>query len=154
MLNERGVAALPFAIVGTGAIVAGGAIAAAVAYHPTEHLIWMVAYLVLVVGVVQWVLGGGEAWLAGRVPGPRTVWGQWVLFNLGNAGVIGGTLDNRTAVVAAGSVVFAVALAWFLYGVRGCRRVRWCVAYRTLLSLMLVSACVGVVISAVSNGAA
>ncbi len=120
-----------------------------IARHPTQHLVWMVAYLVLVVGVMQCVFGAGQAWLAEHPPGARRVWGQWVLFNLGNAGVIGGALCNRTGVVAVGTVLFVAALAWFFVGVRRARIRAWGVAYHVLLGLILVSACVGLVLSAV-----
>jgi hypothetical protein len=152
MLNGRGAAAAPFVALGAAAIVAGGATAAAIAYHPTEHLVWMVGYLVLVVGAMQWVFGAGQAWLAELPPPVGIAWGQWVLFNLGNAGVIGGTLCNRTGIVAAGTLLFAAAIAWFLYGVRRCRRRGWGIAYRILLALILLSACIGLGISAASNG--
>lgn len=152
MLNRRVAAAAPFAALGTAAILAGGATAAAIAYHPTEHLVWMVAYLVLVVGVMQWLFGAGEAWLAERAPDGATIWGQWALFNLGNAGVIGGTLCDRTNVVAAGTLLFALAIAWFLYGVRRSRLRGWGIAYRILLALIFLSACIGLVVSAASNG--
>lgn len=152
MLNPRVAAAAPFAVTGTAGIVAGGAIAAAIAYHPTEHMVWMVAYLVLVVGVMQWLFGVGQAWLAASIPRPRASWGQWLLFNLGNAGVIGGTLANRTGVVAVASVLFVCALCWFLVGVRHTRQRGWSIAYRVLLVLVLLSAGIGLVISAASNG--
>src|SRR3546814_20131767 len=37
-----------------------------------EHGSWLAAYLVLVGGVAQIALGGGQAWLADRVPRART----------------------------------------------------------------------------------
>lgn len=154
MLSDRVAAAAPFAALGAAAILAGGGTAAAIAYHPTEHLVWMVAYLVLVVGAMQWVFGAGQAWLADRPPPLGMTWGQWVVFNLGNAGVIGGTLGNRTGIVAAGTLLFVVAIGWFLYGVRRCRRRGWGIAYRVLLALIFLSACVGLGISAVSHGGA
>ncbi|HJP98462.1 MAG TPA: hypothetical protein VJ862_07875 [Rhodanobacteraceae bacterium] len=154
MLNARVAAAAPFVALGAAAILAGGATAAAIAYHPTEHLVWMVAYLVLVVGAMQWVFGAGQAWLADRPPPPGAAWGQWVLFNLGNAGVIGGTLCNRTGIVAAGTLLFLVSIGGFLYGVRHGRRRGWGIAYRILLALIFLSACVGLGISAVSHGSA
>jgi hypothetical protein len=154
VLNPRVAATAPFAATGIAAVVAGGATAAAIAYHPTEHLVWMVAYLVLVVGVMQGVFGAGQAWLAVRPPVRRTVWGQWALFNLGNTGVIGGTLCNRTGMVAVGTLLFVGAIAWFFMGVRRARVNGWGVAYRVLLGLVFLSACTGVVISAVSHGAA
>ncbi len=154
MLNARCAAAAPFAILGTAAIIAGGATAAAIAYHATQPLVWMVAYLVLVVGVMQWVFGVGQAWLAESPPPRAVTWGQWCLFNLGNAGVIGGTLGARTDIVAMGTLVFVAALAWFLVGVRRSRRRGWGIAYRVLLGLILASACIGLVISAASRGPA
>lgn len=153
-MTPRVAAAAPFAALAAAAIVAAGAIAAAIAYHPTEHLVWMVAYLVLVVGVMQGVFGVGQAWLASTPPVRGMAWGQWCLFNLGNAGVIGGTLSARTGLVAAGTLLFAAAIAWFLYGVRRVRRRAWGIAYRVLLGLVFLSACTGLVISAVSNGVA
>ncbi|MGH8214268.1 MAG: hypothetical protein ACREPZ_01015 [Rhodanobacteraceae bacterium] len=153
MLSRRVAAGAPFAVLGAAAILAGGVTAAAIAYHPTEHLIWMVAYLVLVVGVMQWVFGAGQAWLAERPPAARVAWGQWILFNLGNAGVIAGTLCSRTGVVAAGTLLFVAAIAWFLYGVRHCRWRGWGNAYRILLVLIFLSACIGLVISTVSHPA-
>jgi hypothetical protein len=151
MLSSRVAAAAPFATLGVAAVLAGGATAAAIAYHPSEHLVWMVAYLVLVVGAMQVVFGAGQAWLAGRPPSVAVAWGQWILFNLGNAGVIGGTLCNRPEIVAAGTLLFVVAIAWFLFGVGHCRMRAWGNAYRVLLALILLSACVGLVISFVSH---
>lgn len=151
MLSGRVAAAAPFVALGAAAVVAGGATAAAVAYHPTEHLVWMVAYLVLVVGVMQWVFGAGQAWVAEQPPPIGRAWGQWALFNLGNAGVIGGTLCDRTGIVAAGTLLFVAAIGWFLYGVRHSRRRGWGIAYRVLLALIFLSACFGLAISAASR---
>lgn len=154
MLSGRAAAAAPFAAVGVAATIAGGATAAAIAYQPTEHLVWMVAYLVLVAGITQVVFGAGQAWLAETPPSRGMAWGQWILFNLGNGYVIGGTLSNRTWIVAAGTLLFVVAIGWFLYGVRRCRRRGWGNAYRILLALIFLSAIAGLVISAVSQAGA
>lgn len=153
-MNARIVAGVPFAALATVAIIAAGVVAAAIAYHPTQQLIWMVAYLVLVVGVMQWIFGAGQAWLAEPPPGKATVWSQWGLFNVGSAGVIGGTLANRTGLVVAGTVLFVVAIAWFFHSVRRSSRRGWAVAYRVLLALIFFSACIGLVISAASHGVA
>ena len=152
MLNPRVGAAAPFAVLATLAIVAAGVVAAAIAYAPTQHLIWMVAYLVLVVGVMQWVFGAGQAGLAHEAPSRAGVWGQWSLFNVGSACVIGGTLVNRTGVVAAGVVLFVLAMVAFFLGVRRSRHRGWGVAYHVLLALIGLSACIGMVISATSGG--
>ena len=152
MLNPRAVAALPFVAVGIAAVIVGGATAAAVAYQPTEHLVWMVAYLVLVVGVMQCAFGAGQAWLARDPPPGRVTWGQWGLFNLGNAGVIAGTLGDRFGLVAGGTVLFVLAIAWFLYGVRAVRRRGWGIAYRVLVGLIFASSLIGLVISMIGKG--
>lgn len=152
MLNPRAAAAAPFAIAGTLAIIVGGALAAAIAYHPTEHLVWMVAFLVLVTGVMQWIFGAGQAWLAAEPPPAGRNWGQWVVFNLGNVGVMAGTLCNSTGAVAVATLLFVIATAWFLVGVRRPRRHALGVAYRVVVALALLSAGIGIVISAFSNG--
>lgn len=152
-MNPRVKAGLPFAAFAVAAIAAGGVVAAAIAYHPTQQLVWMVAYLVLVVGVMQGVFGAGQAWLAPQPPATRTVWGQWAVFNLGNTGVIAGTLCSHFGWVVAGTVLFAAAIAWLAWSVRGSRRRRWALAYGVLLGLVFASSLVGVVVSAVANSA-
>ncbi|MDN5770907.1 MAG: hypothetical protein L0H24_08450, partial [Microlunatus sp.] len=83
---------LPFAGVGLAAVVAGGLIAAAIAHAPTQPLVWLVAYLVLVVGVAQAALGVGQHRLADHRLTTTQLWTEFALYNLGNAAVIVGTL--------------------------------------------------------------
>ncbi len=138
---------MPFAAFGTAAIIAAGIIAAAIAYHPTEHLVWMVAYLVLIVGVVQYALGVGQARLAVKRPSARAISGQWLVLNLGNAGVIAGTLLDSFATVVAGTVLFAAAMLWFALHARGGEAGWLRRGYRALVLVMLVSSLVGLVVS-------
>lgn len=141
--NARWRAARPFAWLGVAAIVAGGLVAAAVAHRPVQHLVWMSAYLVLIVGVAQIVFGAGQAWLSEPVPPPGWVAGEWAVFNLGNAGVIAGTLAGSFGLAAAGTALFAVGVALFLWEVRGGTRNGWLLGYRILLGLVLLSSLVG-----------
>lgn len=150
VLNARARAGKPFVVLGVLAIIAGGLVSGATAHEPSRFLMWLVAYLVLVVGAMQIVFGAGQAWLAVRLPGFGVIWGQWVVFNLGNAGVILGTYLQDTALVALGTLLFALALLWFLYATRQNRWRVWGVAYRALLGLLFLSSCVGVVLSIVS----
>ena len=140
-------AALPFAVLGAAAIIAGGLVAAAVARRPVQHLVWMSAYLVLIVGVAQYVFGVGQARLSQRAPSRPLVWTEWVVFNLGNAGVIVGTLLGRFGVVFAGTLLFAAGIALFLVGARGSWRSGWLAGYRVLLGLILASSLVGLALS-------
>lgn len=151
--RQRSMLAAPFAWLGLGVIVAGGVLAAAIAHRPSEPLVWLVAYLVLVVGVAQGVFGVGQAWLSEPPPGLRLVWLEWVLFNVGNAGVITGTLSGRFTLVAGGTALFAMALAMFVYGVRRGRGGVWLLAYRVLLGLLFASSLVGMALSIVRHSA-
>ena len=132
---------------GVAAIVAGGLIAAAVAHHPAEHPVWMAAYLVLIVGVAQIMFGAGQAWLSERLPGTGWVAGEWIVFNLGNVGVIAGTLLGSFRVIVAGTVLFAAGIAAFLLGTRGSTRGGWLPGYRILLGLILLSSLAGLALS-------
>ena len=147
-------AASPFLALGGAAVIAGGLLAAVVglpgtatANLPLRHLAWASAYLVLIVGVAQIVFGAGQAWLSARVPETRWVAGEWLVFNLGNAGVIAGTLCARFWMVLIGTFLFAAGIALFLLGTRGGARGGWLVAYRVLLALIFLSSLVGLALA-------
>lgn len=145
--DARWRAVRPFAWLGVAAIIAGGLVAAAVAHRPVPSLVWMSAYLVLIVGVAQIVFGAGQGWLSESAPSPGWVAGEWAVFNLGNAGVIAGTLAESFWLVAAGTALFALGIALFLWGTRGGVRRGWLLGYRALLGLIFVSSLVGLGLS-------
>ncbi len=139
--------AWPFWVVAMLAVVGGGLIAAALAHAPSRQAMWLVAYLVLVVGVAQAALAAGQAWLAPSPPSRGLVAGQWLLFNAANALVVAGTLFAHRAWVNVGALLLAAALALFLRGVRGAGG-GWPIhAYRGLALLLGCSALVGVVLA-------
>ena len=140
-------AARPFVWLGIAAIIAGGLVAAAVADASVQKLVWMSAYLVLIVGVAQIVFGAGQAWLSSPVASPGWIAGEWIVFNLGNAGVIAGTLAGSSATVFGGTVLFAAGVGLFLLGTRGAARGRWLLGYRTLLGLVFLSSLAGLALS-------
>jgi hypothetical protein len=140
-------AATPFLALGVAAIIAGGLVAAAVAHHPAEHPVWTSAYLVLIVGVAQMVLGAGQAWLSERLPSIPWIAGEWLVFNLGNAGVIAGTLFGSFRMVLAGTALFAAGIVAFLLGARGPMRRGWLAGYRILLGLIFLSSLAGLALS-------
>lgn len=147
-------AAAPFVWMGGVGAVAGGVLAAATAYAPTFHASWATAYLVLVVGVAQVCLGVGQALMAERVPSPRTVMSEFVLFNLGHIGVLlGGVLDTNW-LTDIGGVLLLPPLVLMLLSVR--RRAagpRWTVvAYRGLMVVLLVSIPTGLVLARFGPG--
>ncbi|HKZ09787.1 MAG TPA: hypothetical protein VJL61_03660 [Rhodanobacteraceae bacterium] len=145
--NARWRAARPFAWLGVAAIIAGGLVAAVVAHRPVQPLVWMSAYLVLIVGVAQIVFGAGQAWLSERAPSPGWVASEWMVFNLANAGVIGGTLAGSFGLVMAATALFALGIALFLLGTRGAARSGWLLGYRILLGLVFLSSLTGLALS-------
>ncbi len=132
---------------GVAAIIAGGLVAAAVARHPAEHPVWASAYLVLIVGLAQIVFGAGQGWLSERLPSRGWIVGEWTVFNLGNAGVIAGTLLGSFEAVLAGTALFAAGIALFLLGTRGRVWRGWLLGYRILLGLVLLSSLAGLGLS-------
>ena len=117
--SERIEPALPFLLMSALAIVGGGVLAAAMAHAPSRKLLWTVAYLVLVVGATQTALGAGQALLTTRAATAPARVAEWALFNLGRAGVIGGTLCSSRPVLWLGTLLFAASLAVFLWVTRG-----------------------------------
>ena len=140
--------AVPFVLVASIALVGGGLISAAAAFSPSYHASWAVAYLVLVVGVSQLVLGLGQAILAPRPPTRRTVTLEWSAYNLGNAGVLLGTLVARPLLTVTGSVLLAVALVLLYSQAIGTDRSGWPLhIYRALLAILFISIPVGLLIA-------
>ena len=141
----------PPVLVGAAGIIAGGLVAAIVSTSPSENGIWASAYLVLVVGVAQVALGLGQAWLADVPPTRRLVFTELVIFNLGNAAVIGGTLVDRTWLVDVGGVVLIAALAMYLGATRRARGGWVLAAYRLLVAFVLISIPVGLILARLAD---
>jgi MFS family permease len=146
--RESLTAAMPFLIVAAIAIVSAGVLAAAIAHAPTQPWVWLVAYLVLVVGVAQALLGATQAWLTEPAPSRPLRAIEFALFNIGNVGVMAGTLCASWPTVLAGTLLFAASLALFLYSTRRARRGWPLHVYRLLLTSLIVGATIGLVLSA------
>ncbi len=146
---ERWIPALPFIALGAISIVAGGLVAAVTAIAPTRHTSWTAAYLVLVVGVAQLGVGVGQALLAPKVPSSRLITAELLTWDVGNAGVIAGTLMNRVGLVDLGGTLLAISLVLFILGVRGhTGRSRWPLyLYRLLITIVLISIPIGLILS-------
>lgn len=151
-IRLRWTTSLPFVVIGTVGIVAGGVAAAVTGPTDWSNGSWCAAFLVLVVGVAQIGLGAGQAALAPNLPSRGLVLGQCVTWNVGSAGVIIGTLVDSPALVSAGSAVFLVAVALAAFAARGhsglTGRARvFLLAFRVLLVVLLVSTPIGIVLS-------
>ncbi|MDO5753961.1 hypothetical protein [Arthrobacter sp.] len=144
--------ALPFAIPGGVSIVLGGVVSAASAGAPSYLSAWAVAYLVLVCGVAQLVLGMGQASLASKQPTTPLLTVQSVALNLSNAAVLLGTLVGVPVLSYVGAALLVFALGLFIRGVRGVQGTRvqnaWLLwGFRIVVFILLVSAPIGLVIS-------
>ncbi|HEX7321884.1 MAG TPA: hypothetical protein VF299_02955 [Mycobacterium sp.] len=131
----------PFAAAGAGSVLAGGLLAAVIAAPaPTRHGVWAVAYLVLVLGVSQIVLGAGEALLAVTPPNTRMVAATAVTFNVANVAILAGIVTSHAGVFDAGALLLIAALVLFLNGVRHSDRRAWPLyAYRSFVGILIVS---------------
>ena len=136
--------AWPFWTAATLGIIGGGLIAGFLAHTPSRSAMWLVAYLVLVVGTAQAALAAGQAWLAPSAPTAGWLASEWLLFNAANVLVIAGVLRGHGAWVNVGALLLAAALALFLRGVRGGAGGWLAGAYRGLVVLLGCSALIGV----------
>jgi hypothetical protein len=117
--------------------------------QPFDHGWWLVAYLAVVGGLSQLILGAGQFALRADSAGRRVLAGQLVLWNVGAGLVPIGVFAGAPVVVAVGSVVLLAALALFAAttGVprrRGARDHRfWLYAYRVVAIFLAGSVIVG-----------
>lgn len=146
-LGNRQRTALPFVLIGSGCVIAGGLVAAATAHAPSEHGTWAVAYLVLVAGIAQCALGIGQALLATYPPRQQTLIYEVLAWNFANAGVILGTLLGLEWLTDIGGILLIVALIQFLGVTRGAAASWWLRAYQLLIVIVLVSAPIGLVLA-------
>lgn len=134
-------------VLGALGVLGGGAVSAASAPAASENASWAAAYLVLVVGVAQLALAAGAAWLpAERPPSAGLLGWEFLAWNLGNAGVLVGTLTGASVLTDVGGALILVALVLALVAVRGAPRSLWLLAYRVIVVVVAVSVPVGLVI--------
>lgn len=135
----------PFAALAGALIVAGGLVAAVNSAAPFAHGSWLAAYLVLVGGVSQVVLGLGRLALPMPAPSARLALVQFILWNVGSLAVPAGVLTGVTGLVLLGSVILLVALACFAVGARAWPRGARArvIAYHAVILALAVSVIVG-----------
>lgn len=142
-------------VVGTCAILLGGLVAAVTEPLELTKGSWAAAYLVLVAGLSQCVMGAAQcAWGQNRSASWRG-WLQFASWNLGNISVLLGALSGVEVLVYAGSGTLVIALFLAFTSIRLLERApsRWpLIVYRVLLVLLTISIPVGVFLSAVRSG--
>lgn len=144
--------ALPFAALGASYVVLGGLVAAVGYSADWDRAAWASAFLVLVGGVAQVVLGGGAVALAAAQPPRKGFLLRIALWNIGTLVVLAGGLAEQVVVVAIGGLVLLGGLVVSLKSARcGGRRVhaRWAqLGYDGFVVFLLASIGVGVALTA------
>lgn len=138
-------------LIGAIAVVAGGLLSAATAPHATYTSAWAVAYVVLVVGVIQMGLGVGLTLLPGQPVSWRIILPIVVLLNVANAAVIGGTvlkdtISAGTLIVDVGGILLAIAAVLCALAVRRAKYSWWLAAYYAIILIIVVSMPTGLVL--------
>lgn len=144
----------PFLVAGGISIILGGLVSAVSRPLAWDLGSWAAAYLVLVGGVAQIGLGGGQAWIADDAPDPVTAYGQVALWNLSVMATLAASLLGVPALTTVSGVATVAALAWFLIATRRVRPgPRWSAwVFRTVVGVVLVSTPVGVALSWIRHG--
>ena len=147
--------------VGGACIVLGGLVAAATDPLNLSKGSWLAAYLVLVGGVAQWAMGVMQAPAGTRRVTATWEWVQAAAWNLGNVGVVVGSLSGTPGLVDAAAVPLLIALGVALRAAwlepkpasRGRRPQRAAVAesfrwgYRIMLIILVVSVPIGMLLA-------
>lgn len=155
IVSRRSVRILvPFGVVGTAGILAGGGVAAAARPVGWDSGSWAAAYLVLVVGLGSWVGGLTLGLVPARDGGPpRTadrratpLLAGWIASNA--AILTGNLLDVRTILVL-GSVLLLLVLIASAYVLRrDAAASPWLTAYSAGVVLLAVSMPIGLLLAA------
>ena len=147
---ERWRWAVPFVVIGSVAVVAGGLVAAVTGPTGFGHGSWLAAFLVLVGGVALVALGAGQAWLAAERPSDTMLRLELGLWNAGVVATIVGTLVGAPGLTTIGGLGTVAALGVFLRAVwrRSASAPLW--AWRSYLAgvgVLLVSTPVGLLLA-------
>jgi asparagine N-glycosylation enzyme membrane subunit Stt3 len=140
-----------FGAVSVAAVVAGGLLAAFSARRPSRLASWASAYLVLVVGAVQFGLVVG--WKSLGSPDAELALAALSLYNLGNIGVLLGTvlkfrLTHYPVMVNFGGGLLALAMVLLVWVVRNAGT-SWTFAWLLALVLaILIGMPTGLIMSA------
>jgi len=139
-----------FSALGLGAIVAGGIFSAFSARHPTRFAMWLTAYLVLIVGLIQ--LGLIAGWQQLHLATSAIIIACFAFYNIGNAAVVigrwlKGKRNEARFGVYIGSGLLIVSML-FLGGTALGAGMSWTLVwFLALIIVVIASAPIGVILS-------
>lgn len=136
------------------AICLGGVLAAFTARKPNRFIMWLTAYLVLIVGVAQ--LGLAYSWLELNLNTGWLTLAAFTIYNFGNIAVITGrALKGKTKwakyIVYKGGALLAVAMAALLWGAHSVTFSWPAVLFYVLTIIILISMPIGLTLSSRRN---
>lgn len=145
---------IAFVAVGSAAIVVGGLVAAVTRPTGFDEGPWVAAFLVLVVGVAQILVGGGQAALVADAPSRATLSVELATWNLACAATVIGTLIASPQLTTLGGVALIASLVVFLAAVlkHGARPGWVRTVYVAVVGFVLLSTPVGLVLAWVRHG--
>ena len=138
-----------FVAVGSVLIVVGGLVAAVTRPTGFDEGPWVAAFLVLVGGVAQMLIGGGQAALVTEAPSRVTLAIELATWNLACAATVIGTLIASPPLTTLGGVALIASLIVFLMVVlkQGARPGWARTAYVTVVGFVLISTPVGLLLA-------
>ena len=134
---------------GAALVVAGGLVAAVTGPFGLEKGSWLAAYLVLVGGVALIAIGVAQQQLPSPVSTPVTIV-QLSGWAVANSVVIVGALVSSSVTINVGAILLILVLALTWWAGHGLIRTRSALAYAYLavLTILIVSAPIGMVLGA------
>lgn len=140
-----------FLFLSLSAVVAGGVISAFTARKHTRQSAWLSAYLVLVVGMIQYGLIG--CWRGLESPRETMATAAFTLYNLGSIAVIFGTVhkvrfEYSLRIVKSGGFLMGLAVLVLLYAAKDSRASWIFVGLVMLILTVLISMPIGILLSA------
>jgi hypothetical protein len=139
-----------FSGLGLAAVAAGGLLAAFSAKQPSRFKSWLSAYLVLVVGLTQFGLAIG--WQRLNQPQVGLATAAFIIYNLGNAGVMVGTgLKTRwrrsAALVSLGGAGLAIAMLLLTWSIQTAKASWTLIWFMLLVLVILIAMPIGLIMS-------
>ncbi len=141
-----------FTATGVISVIAGGMISAFFAKTPSRFVMWAVAYMVLVSGVVQSGFGLGLQKLLAKKPNKQLIPVAYILYNLGSLGTVLGTYlkyrgEYRQSVIILSGVLMVASILMLCYLVKDVKKSAVLIGYYAMAIIILTGVIVGGLLS-------
>lgn len=140
-----------FFVTGSTAILIAGLLSAFSAHTPSEFIMWACAYLILIVGGVQLLIGYVPS-KQRSMPSRSLAWAIYLSFNMGSIAVLFGTAIKTVSPIApylvgVGGLAVAISLVFCLLSARRLPASLLTTSYVIILGTVLISVPIGLILS-------